>query len=243
MKRAVLLTGFALALLLAGPAALATTYTHLLFNVSPSSLPQGGSTNIILGTQDNSNPPPGGNNFQCNTPCTFPYVPPGPACPASQYVSYTVAQLKVTTPDDPTKPDVYMLGTTSGPGISGSPIVVTTGPVSVPYGPESAPFTIGATQYEWWRISSNGNPVSPNQNIIAYPSPGPTSLPGTYTIDVEGTMQCLSGTSDFTQNFFFDIGFQITTPEFGSMIAVVAIASLALVLFKRKALGQTPLPS
>ncbi len=136
-----------------------------------------------------------------------------------------------------------MLGTTSGPGISGSPIVVTklNEPINVPYGPESTPFTIGSTQYEWWRISNNGNPVSPNQNIIAYPPPGPTSLSGTYTIDVEGTMQCSGASVGFVNNFFFDIGFQITTPEFGSMLAVVAVGTMALLLFKRRAIGKGPI--
>ena len=238
------MSGLMLALLMVGPAAAAATnYTHLMFNVSPASLPQGGSTNIILSTQVNTDVPPGGSNFDCAAPCTFPYVPPGPACPTSAFVSYTVTQLKVTTPNDPTKADVYMLGTTSAPGISGSPIVVTSSPITVPYGPESAPFTIGATQYEWWRISLNGNPVSPNQNLISSPTPGATSLPGIYTIDVEGTMQCADGTSDpFVQNFFFDIGFQITTPEFGSMVAVVALVSFAALLLRQRMVAARTVP-
>jgi hypothetical protein len=151
-----------------------------------------------------------------------------------------VTQLKVTTPNDPTNPDVYMLGTTSGPGITSSPIVVTSATINVPFGPAAtggSPFTINGVSYEWWRISSNGSPVNPNQNIVSNPSPGPTSLPGAYRIDIEGTMQCGSSQSKFDNNFFFDIGIQVTTPEFGSMLAVVAFGAAGLLVFRKKFAG------
>lgn len=240
MRNGRLVSLFVLATLLVVPAAaVATTYTHLSFDVSPAKIPQGGTTTIILSTADNSVVPPGGSNFNCNAPCTFPFVPPGPACPATNFESYKVTQLTVTTPKDPSNPDVYMLGSTSAPGITGSPIVVTkiNEPLNVPYGPQGSPFTVNGIQYEWWRIRLNGNPVSPNQNIIAHPTPGPTSLAGTYTIDLEGTMQCFNTKTDFTQNFFFDIGFQITTPEFGSVLMVVGLGALAIVFLKKKAIS------
>jgi hypothetical protein len=261
MKSAILLA-IGIALLLVGPATVAAdTYTHLMFNVSPQSLPLGGTANIILSSIDNTDVPPGPSNYICTAggiledahgnvlgTCSLPFVVPSPACDSTDhpFANYEVTQITVTTPHDPMAGDVYMLGTTSGAGIAtvtsgiatGSPIVVTKTdqPVSVPYGPQSSPFTINGIQYEWYRIKVNGAPGG-GGSIINTPTPGPTSLAGTYKIDVEGIMNCGAGSVAFTQTFWFDIGFQITTPEFGSMLMVVGLGALTVVFLKRRAVG------
>jgi hypothetical protein len=127
-----------------------------------------------------------------------------------------------------------MLGTTAHAGITSSPITVTKAnqPLNVPFGPESSPFTVNGVQYEWYRTVLNGAPAG--GSIITNPIPGPTSLPGTYTIDVEGVMNCGPSTAPFTQTFFFDAGFQITTPEFGLMALAVGVGALSLIFLKRK---------
>ncbi len=259
MKRTVLMSGLVLALLLVGPAMVAAaTYTYQEFNLSPSSIPQNGVTNIVLETHDSTTVPSGSGNWVCTSSgqllnsanqvvgtCTLPFVPPGPACNdnTTGFVNYEITQLKVTTPNDPSSPDVYMLGTTSGPGISGAPLIVTKldEPINVPYGPApgGSPFTINGNTYEWWRIRLNGNSVSPNQNIVSSPTPGPTSLAGTYTIDLEGVMHCGTSATAITQSFFFDIGIQVTTPEFGAMLIAVALGSLALAFVKRRVVAPS----
>jgi len=237
-----------LAILLAGSAAAAAdTYTHLWFNVTPSAIPSGGSVTIQLGTADNSVVPPGGSNFQCSYPCLFPYIPPGPACDdqSQPFQYYVVTQVYVLTPNDPTGPDQYFLGTTTAPSITSSPITVTTGTINIPFGPETAPFTINGVQYEWWRTQVNGAPGG-GGSIITSPSPAPTGLTGKYTIDVEGNgnygggIQCGVVGTPFAGNFGFDIGFQISTPEFGSILVVFGLGVAGLLVFRKRILSTVP---
>jgi len=232
MKTRILFIPIILALLFALPTlALADNYTYPAFSCNPNNgtgctLAVNGVATLLLTTQANSNIPSGAVNWFCvggqwNTKvdgtgisggsCSgLPLVPPGPACddsnPAYAFQGVVFTQVLVYTPGDPSASDVYMLGTASGPGISGSLITVTSGTQNLPFGPGQSP-VIGSNTYQWWRISLNGNPVYPNQNIISYPSPSPTGLSGIYFADFEGYISCGSG----PVNFHFDIGFILQT--------------------------------
>ena len=262
MTKGRLLLGVALAFLFVLPVASfatrpATTYTYLEFNCNPQSpdgsqctAPLNGVTDIILTTTVSSTVPSGTVNWYCvngewNTRpdgsgvyggscATLPYVPPGPACASTTgFLNYQVTQITVYTPPDPSAPDVYMLGTTTHSGITSQPIVV--GPaqtLTVPFGPGQSPLVIGSNTYDWWRIKING--AVAGGNIITHPTPSPTGIAGTYLIDIEGQMNCGSTTHPVTQQLHFDVGYHVTTPEFGSMFAVVGFGALALVFLKRK---------
>ena len=257
------LIGVALAFLFVLPAAAfatkaPTTYTYLEFNCNPQNpdgtectAPMNGITNIILTTTVSSTVPSGTVNWYCingewNTKqdgsgldggscATLPYIPPGPACSSDiGFVNYEVTEITVKTPNDPSALDMYMLGTTSSAGITSHPIVV--GPsqtVTVPFGPGQSPLVIGSNTYVWWRTVLNGAKVS-GQNIITYPTPSPTGVAGTYLIDIEGQMTCGSVTHPVTQLLHFDVGYTVTTPEFGSMFLAVGFGALALVFLKKK---------
>ncbi|MGD0395962.1 MAG: hypothetical protein ABSB26_03525 [Nitrososphaerales archaeon] len=262
MNKGKLLMGVALAFLFVLPAtALAskapTTYTYLEFNCNPQSpdgtnctAPLNGVTEIILTTTVSSTVPSGTVNWYCyngewNTKmdgsgvdggscATLPYIPPGPACASTKgFLNYEVTQITVYTPNDPSASDVYMLGTTSHSGITSQPIVV--GPsqtLTVPFGPETSPLVIGSNSYEWYRIRFNG--AVTGGSIITHPTPSPTGIAGTYLIDIEGQMTCGTATSPVTQLLHFDVGYTVTTPEFGSMFLAVGFSALALVLLKKR---------
>jgi hypothetical protein len=262
MNKGKLLIGVAMAFLFVLPAAAfatkaPTTYTYLEFNCNPQSpdgtnctAPMNGVTNIILTTTVSSTIPMGGVNWYCingewnskmdgsgldgGSCATLPYIPPGPACASTVgFLNYKVTEITVFTPNDPSKPDVYMLGTTSSAGIGSQPIVV--GPsqtLTVPFGPESNPIVIGSNSYEWYRIRLNG--AVTGGNIITNPTPSPTGIAGTYFIDIEGQMTCGTTTSSVTQLLHFDVGYHVTTPEFGSMFLAVGFSALALIFLKKK---------
>ena len=257
-------TAVMLLLVLPGAALAATTYTYLQFNCSPTdgggqcSTPMNGVLTITLTTIQSPTVPLGGNHWTCvngvwnseptgtgisdGSCATPPYTPPGPACSSKiGFSSYRVTQVKVYTPADPTQSDVYMLGSASAPGISSTPIILgPTQTLNLNFGPGTSPVVIGGHTYVWWRISINGNPVHPNQNIVANPSPSPTGMSGKYLVDFEGQMFCGKSPTSVNQAFFFDIGFFFTTPEFGSLAAVTAFGGAALLLMRRR-LVQRPL--
>jgi hypothetical protein len=249
-------------LVLPGAVAAATTYTYIQFDCTPKdgsgqcSTPQNGVLTISFSTVQSSTVPLGNNHWTCvngvwnskpdgtgitDGSCAAPpYVPPGPACSSKiGFSNYQITQVKVYTPADPTSSDIYMLGSTTSPGITTIPItLLPSQTLNVPFGPQSSPIVIGGHSYVWWRISLNGNPVHPNQNVITYPTPSPTGMPGKYLVDFEGTMHCGRSTTTYNQAFFFDIGFFFTTPEFGSMFAATAFGAAALLLVRRRMVGR-----
>jgi hypothetical protein len=156
-------------------------------------------------------------------------------------VNFQFTQIKVYTPNDPTSPDTYMLGTSSAPGITSAPILL--GPsqtLVLNFGPGASPQVVNGHTYVWWRIGLNGHPVHPNQNIINNPTPSPTGMPGKYLIDFEGNEHCGRSASSIDNAFHFDIGIPFTTPEFGSMLIATAFGSAALLLVRRR-MTQSPL--
>jgi len=245
-------------LVLPGAVAAATTYTYIQFNCSPTdtsgqcSTPINGVLTISFTTIQSTVVPLGGNHWTCvdgvwnseptgtgvsdGSCASPPYVPPGPACSSKiGFTNYQITQVKVYTPADPTSSDVYMLGTTTAPGIAGTPITLSPSQaLNLNFGPGTSPVTIGGHSYVWWRISLNGHPVHPNQNIITYPTPSPTGISGKYLVDFEGTMHCGSSSSAVNQGFFFDIGFIFTTPEFGSLAVAMGTGSAVLLLMRRR---------
>ncbi|HME18460.1 MAG TPA: hypothetical protein VKF15_01840 [Nitrososphaerales archaeon] len=245
-------------LVLPGVVAAATTYTYLQFNCSPTdgsgqcSTPINGVLTVSFTTVQSTTVPLGGNHWTCvngvwnsqpdgsginDGSCSAPpYVPPGPACSSKVgFVDYQITQIKVYTPADPTSSDIYMLGSTTAPGITSTPIVLAPSQtLNVPFGPGTSPVVIGGHTYVWWRISLNGHPVHPNQNIVSYPTPSPTGLPGKYLVDFEGRMYCGRSATQVNQAFFFDIGFFFTTPEFGSMIIATAFGAFALLAVRTR---------
>ena len=238
-------------LLFAPAVASATTYTHLWFSASPPSIPINGVTNIILSTIDNSSPPTGtGNNLICSS---LPCIPSDPSCPSGNFINATVNQIRVTTPNDPTGHDAYMLGSSTHPASTTShpaKILITklNQPLLVPYGPGqggfSLPTTGGNAQYYWWSVAQNGLPTNQPQPLTlgAPASPSPTGLSGKYAIDIEGVMYCTTSNQIiFKGAYFFDIIIIITTPEFGSFLVAMGIGSLAIVFLRRKALLRSPL--
>jgi len=217
-----------------------TTYTHLFFNATPSAIPQNGVVTFTLSTQDNGVPPTGNSETSCGL--TLPCVPTDPSCPTGTFIKYVVTQLSVQTPNDPSGPDVYHLGTATDGNLADNPLLVdsTTEPLSVPYGPGQGGFTLptdggGSNLYYWWRITANGAPTNQKQPLTlgAPASPSPTGPAGTYTVDVAGTMYCTTSTVGFVGSYFFDASFQITTPEFGSLMVALAFGMVALFLLKK----------
>jgi len=262
MKLGPALLGVTLILLLAGPGivAAATTYTYISVDCTPKdpsglcSTPVNGSLTFMFTSIQSTKIPSGINHWACvngiwnskadgtgvsDGPCSAPpYVAPGPAC-SSQigFTNYQITQIKVYTPNDPTSPDVYMLGSTTAPGITSIPIILTPSQtLNVDFGPGSSPQVIGGQTYVWWRISLNGHPIYPNQNIVKYPSPSPTGMSGQYQIDYEGIMHCGRTSTGYNQQLFFDIQNPFTTPEFGSIAVVMAFSSLALLLMRKRLL-------
>jgi len=251
-----------LMLLLPGTVAAATTYTYIQTDCTPKdasglcSTPVNGGLTFIFSSISSSKVPSGINHWACvngiwnskpdgtgvsDGPCAAaPYVAPGPAC-SSQigFVNYQITQLKVYTPADPTNPDVYMLGSATAPGIASTPIILTSSTtLNLNFGPGASPQVIGGHTYYWWRISLNGHPVYPNQNIIKYPNPSPTGMSGQYQIDYEGIMHCGRASTGYNQQLYFDIQIPFTTPEFGSMFVATAFGAAALLLVRRRMVGR-----
>ncbi|HYC11587.1 MAG TPA: hypothetical protein VEC02_02875 [Nitrososphaerales archaeon] len=247
-----------LLLVLPGAVAAATTYTYIQFNCSPTdtsgqcSTPINGVLTISYTTVQSTTVPLGGNHWTCvdgvwnsepdgsgisdGSCATPPYTPPGPACSSTVgFVNYQITQVKVYTPADPTSSDIYMLGSSTGPGITSIPITLSPSQtLNLNFGPGTSPVVIGGHTYVWWRISLNGHPVYPNQNIITSPTPSPTGVSGKYLVDFEGTMHCGKSATAVNQGFFFDIGFFFSTPQFGSLAVAMGAGSFALLLMRKR---------
>lgn len=252
MNKGRLLIGVAVAFLFLLPAAaFATTYTYPEFNCNPQTADgssctvlMGGSITITLTTSVSSKVPSGTVNWYCvnglwNTRkdgsgvnggscATLPLIPPGPACSSGiGFVNYQVTEITVQTPPDPIGPDVYMLGNTHNAGITAQPIVV--GPsqtATVVFGPEIVPQVIGSSSYVWYRVGLNG--AHAGGSIITHPTPPPTSLAGTYLVDIEGTMNCGTVSHPIVQYLHFDVGYFVVTSEYGSTL--LGVGSMFLVL-------------
>jgi len=83
-----------------------------------------------------------------------------------------------------------------------------------------------------------------NLRLDQHPSINPTSIQGTYVVDIEGVVACPAVTffdQPFSTVLFFDSGITVTTPQFPMAIGVVAATGLAaLVLIRKRLTVPTP---
>ena len=218
-------------------------------------------TTLPQGSAHSSFPFPGC-TYDSNTntwACSFPQQ----SCTSSSNFYYSIHEITVTDPNN----NVFMLGsaTTSGLywpaslGGSGSgthvppqadALNVTIGDsFTIPFGTGAGGFSFTsllgnppndvspAGPYYWWTVA--GSAYGSNLRLDQHPSIVPTSIHGTYQVDIEGVIVCGSSSSSATIQLFFDDGFNVTTPEFGtSVVAVVGVAFILLVLARQGILGK-----
>ena len=91
-----------------------------------------------------------------------------------------------------------------------------------------------AGPYYWWTTA--GNTYGSNLRLDQHASINPTSTHGTYTVDIEGAVECGNG-AFFDQGFllFFDSGIVVTTPQFPLGFGMAAaVALIGMVFIKRR---------
>ncbi len=244
----------AIAGLFAVPAVAATTYYGPSFT-TPVSISPGGTINIVLSTGSGTSfvALPQGSDTPCVGTCTYPNQN-WSVSPTSCFVS--VHQVTVTDPNNVQ----YMLGssTTSGlnwptsvggSGLSGHAPAInyTSGDTfTVPFGTGAGGFSftsvLGSSPpntvspegpYYWWQGGTN---LRLDQNTQI----NPTSIHGSYIVDIEGAVVCPTGSAPFSTALFFDAGSLVTTPEFPFSMAIVVATGFAGLLLVRKWALATP---
>jgi len=255
----------------------ATTYYGPSFTISPSSIAPGETVNILLSTTSGSSfssPPGGGSNGPTGTcsgtegNCYFTLE----SCPSGEFDFYSIHQITVTDPDG----NNYYLGGSSGYSLSwpvslggpesGGVSTQTTaegfGPAlnvsqsdsfSIPFGQGVGGFSFTSSlgtnpslgqvepegPYYWYAIHSS-TPLPPSFN--------PTTVQGTYSVDIEGAVVCGPISAETVTPFtiapiFFDGAVTFNTPQFAAGSAVaVAIGLVGLAFLRRKSHAADEIP-
>jgi len=260
LRLALVISALVVMMSFALPAVYATTYYGPSFTM-PVSIAPGSPIDITLSTVSSStftSPPSGSVTCGAGT-CAFPLQ----ACTSNAFPGYlySIHQVTITDPDG----NVYNLGGPNGYNLywssefggsgSGTSYPAFQAPINVSgtdtftlkfgQGQGAQMFTSGtpgvdtesAGPYYWWTNTVN---VHPNLRLDTTGSSiNPTMIQGTYTVDIEGTVVCGTGTTNFFDSaikLFFDSGITVTTPQFPLGFGLAAgVAVLGLVLVKKKA--------
>ncbi len=197
-------------LMLVLPAYATTTWVGPSLGVSPSSIPTGGTVDLILSHV---------------TRTTVP-SPLAGWCPSTKgsFNGYALDQLRVTDPNG----KIYLLGTSTKALSSGSPLLVgPTDTFSVPFGPGVGGFSLGVNGPLFWR--TGGAALTPTGAV--------TGVSGTYVVDASGFTKCGTNIVPINSRWFFDITAKFTVPELAIGPAFVAAISLVGVFLIRKKLA------
>jgi hypothetical protein len=241
----------------------ATTYYGPSFSFYPSHIPPGGTVNIVITTVSANyfvQPPSGSDNpCQPGQVCAFPLQ----SCVNASEFYYSIHEVTVTDPNG----NEYMLGSSTTSGLAwptdlGGPandyqtikngfadaLNVTVGDnYTLPFGPAAGGYTYTsvlpnppndvtpAGPYYWWTVQGNAN--GNNLRLDQHPNINPTSVSGTYTVDIEGEVECGPGAyQSLGVLIFFDAPAQFQVPQFAipaTAAAAVTFAAL-LILYRRK---------